>query len=244
MTDTALDGADSARPIQAAEQAAGPVPAAGGSDTHLVLAKEMGYGWMVLLLALWTVTCFMGSASIHTTREAFLTTSDGVGIERCYVNDAEADPEDWCEALTGRNIGPLSADEIESTSGGVIFDAETIGRMAGETVIRPDMWLGVGLGAMAIISIWVFARATGTFRAGIAAGVVVVFLGLLLLPSTVTFGVPNDLRSELIWAWGLVIGFYFTTEAVIQGLRIRASGDASVAGDLVAPSAPASEGSS
>lgn len=121
------------------------------------------------------------------------------------------------------------------------MDAETIGRMAGETLIRPDMWLGVGLGAMAIVSIWVFARATGTFRAGIAAGVVIVFLGLLLLPSTLTFGVPNDLRSELIWAWGLVIGFYFTTEAVIQGLRIRASGDSSVAGDLVAASTAAQQ---
>lgn len=94
------------------------------------------------------------------------------------------------------------------------------------------MWLAAGLGGTAIIALWVFARVTGTLRAGIAAGVVLVFFGLLLLPTTVTFGVPDDLRSELIWAWGLVIGVYFTTEAVIQGLKIRTNRDTSIQGDL------------
>lgn len=216
-----------------------------GTTAASPIEREMRFGWLILLLALWLVTCFMGSATSFVTRNAYFTTMDGRPIERCGNLGLGSNPREWCDSLTLESLGQLPEDQVQVHSSSVILSGETIGHAFGETLVRPDMWLAAGLGGTAIIAFWVFARATGTLRAGIAAGVVLVFFGLLLLPTTVTFGVPGDLRGELIWAWGLVIGFYFTTEAVIQGLKIRTDRDTSIKGDLASgekSSSPAPDG--
>lgn len=194
-----------------------------------------GVMWLTLLF--WLVSAFFGTAGLYVTREAFLTTKDGETIERCeqsaptLVEQGNAQATDYC-TYSGKLLGPELPTDAKSVSGNLVVDRDTLKRQYVETLTQPDFWLTVGLGGGAIVTLFGFARATGTLRAGLAAAISVVFLGLLLFPTFFTARVGEDLKSELMTAWQFVIMFYFGSEAAIQAWKVVHPEGAAVAGDL------------
>lgn len=192
---------------------------------------------MIATLFFWLVAAFFGTASLHVTREAHWTTADGAAITFCseaapeLVEEGRAEPADWC-TYDDDHLGERLPSDAKSFSGNLIFDRESLTRQYAETAVQPDFWLTVGLGGAALTTLFGFARATGTVRAGLAAAISVVFLGLLLFPSFFTARIETDLKSELVTAWQWVVLFYFGSEAAIQGWKVRHSEGAGVAGDL------------
>ena len=184
------------------------------------------------------VTSFFGTAALYATRSVSYVLEDGSGIERCGIVAPElvtsdgADSDDWCTTGDSEKV----ADRLPATARAVptelIVDRRTIGATLGETLFRPDMWLAAGLGSVAICMLFIFSRVTGTLRAGLAASISVVFFGMLLLPSTVTFGLPDDLETELVKAWGLMIAFYFGSEAAVQAVKVLSTRETNVQGDV------------
>jgi hypothetical protein len=199
---------------------------------------RLSYGGLAVVLVLWVVTSFFGTAALYATRSVSYVTEDGSGIERCgivardLVESGDADDDDWCSTVNPEKV----ADRLPATARAVptalIVDRETIGATLGETLFRPDMWLAAGLGSIAICMLFIFSRVTGTLRAGLAASISVVFFGMLLLPSTVTFGLPDELEGELVDAWGLMIAFYFGSEAAVQAVKVLSTRETNVQGDV------------
>lgn len=71
-----------------------------GTTAASRLAREMSFWWLTLLLALWLVTCFMGSAATFPTREGYYTTIDGRRpIERCVYIEVGSNPREWCDTF-------------------------------------------------------------------------------------------------------------------------------------------------
>jgi hypothetical protein len=85
---------------------------------------------------------------------------------------------------------------------------------------HPSAWLAIGVGASALIAFFVLANRSDTLRAAIAAATTVAFLGLLLYPVWFSDAVDQGMREELVWAWTIIVVFYFGTEGAVQGTRI------------------------
>ena len=232
------NGAD---PADEADEADGTKTKTGSTATAVGTGEASGgrlsNGIMFLTLAFWVVAAFFGTAGLYVTREAFFTTKDGEPIASCsqvapkLVEEGKALPSDWC-TQGGTSLGPRLPNDAKSLSGSLIVDRRTLQTQYTETVTQPDFWLTVGLGGGSIVTLFGFARATGTLRAGLAASISVVFLGLLLFPTFFTARIETDLRSELVGAWKLIILFYFGSEAAIQAWKVLHSGGAQVSGDL------------
>lgn len=87
-------------------------------------------------------------------------------------------------------------------------------------LVHPAAWLSIGVGASALIAFFVVAERTGTMRGAIAASTTIVFLGLLLYPIWFSSAVDEELADRMVWAWAVIIVFYFGTEAAVQGTQV------------------------
>jgi hypothetical protein len=197
--------------------------------------------WIAMLL--WAVACVagsIGSSLQFLPHEAFYVSASGENIDFCTNINPEAVAEDanvawyWCthDEVLGETLPP----DVESFSGGVLWDMVT----ADDVVTafgQPQLWLTLGLGLIALMFLTGFAKATGTLRAGLAASISVVFLGLLLFPTAFTYALPADMRGELIGAWQWVIAFYFGSEAAVQAFKVWKPAAAAVGGDVTPPPA-------
>lgn len=193
----------------------------------------------VLLLGalLWLGASIAGTLGDSLPREVYFVTADDRGIDVCeFINPeavqaGQAAPSEWC--TRGEVLGESLPTDARTITGAVTLDGVSAWSLLGGTLARPDLWLTVGVGGAALIFLYEFSRATGTVRAGLAVAISVVFLGLLLFPTTFTARIPADMRSELVTAWQLVVLFYFGSEAAVQAFRI-VKGRSEV-GDLAAP---------
>lgn len=196
---------------------------------------ELKFGWFLLALAFWCVASVAGTLGRSLPREALLSTKDGRGLGPCEsynwdaVSSGQAKPYDWCtvDAVIGRTLPP----DVISSPGHIMMKGIGPGAWA-DALLRPDLWFTIGIGGVAIVLIYVFARNTGTLRAGLAAAITIVFLGLLLFPSIFTARIPVDMRSELVTAWQWVVIFYFGSEAAVQAWKVSNPTRASVPGDV------------
>jgi hypothetical protein len=202
-------------------------------------------------LAIWVVAVFIGTAGRFAPREAFPMTGGGQSIVQCsdvFVGSERIEYEqgDWC--TDGNVIGAVLPDDVTFSTGGVVLDWSSFRDQLIETLYQPDFWLAAGLGTAALVTIFAFASITGALRTGLAAGITVVFFGLLLMPGFFTFQVPADLRSELVDAWKLIIVFYFGTEGAVQAWKVvhpegrNVGGDATPSGEEPTSTAASTSG--
>ena len=136
-------------------------------------------------------------------------------------------------ALPQKISGASLPADVEFTSTGVVlWDAVTKQQVLAAAT-QPDVWFTLALGAIAMLFLVAFSRATSTVRAGLAASISVVFFGLLLFPLNFTARIPADMRGELVNAWQLVLIFYFGTEGTVQAIKVLRPGTSEgVGGDL------------
>lgn len=202
---------------------------------------ELKFRWFLLVIGFWCLASIAGTVGQYLPREALLSTADGRGIGACdtYNREAvlsgEAMPQDWC--TTDQVIGGTLPPDVRFSSGGLsianISWADVL-----EAFIRPDLWLTVGIGGIAIVFIYIFAQGTGTLRAGLAAGISIVFFGFLLFPAVFTERIPVDMRRELVSAWQWVIIFYFGSEAAVQAWKVSHPKGSNIPGDVPTKPAP------
>jgi hypothetical protein len=202
---------------------------------------------VLVALSLWVVASIAGTVGQSLPREALFTTSDGRSLGFCqtYQPDAvlsgKARATDYC--TTDQIFGASQPADARSYPGRIL--TENLGLSDWVDVFtRPDLWLTIGLGGAAILLMYVFWKATRTLRAGLAAAVSIVFLGLLLFPAAFTARIPGDMRAELVTAWQWVIIFYFGSEAAVQAWKIshrddETGGDAADAGSAETPATTA-----
>jgi hypothetical protein len=207
----------------------------GSASAPLSLSKA----WLSLVLSLWFVAALAGTINQAAPREALVQTSDGEPVDSCFeinpelVTSGGAEATDWCtsDSLVGR--GPrIPTKGVEVIPGDIRFAAYDFLPTLLRALLLPDLWLTWGVGGAALLSLFFFARATGTLRAGLAAAISVVFLGILLFPTYFTARIPPDMRAELVKAWQWVILFYFGSEAAVQAWKVTHPEGANVTGDM------------
>jgi hypothetical protein len=193
--------------------------------------------WMLALaMVLWAIACIagtFGSSLMFLPRDAHFTL-DGESIDFCSSINPDVVEADlsvawyWCSAdeVLGRSL-PAGAETIQGRIRWSDVSWEDIANMFGQ----PQLWLTLGLGLTSLIFLTGFAKATGTLRAGLAAAISVVFLGLLLFPTQFTGRLPADMRTQLVEAWKWVIAFYFGSEAAVQAIKVYSSRSSTVGGD-------------
>lgn len=190
--------------------------------------------WFLVALALWFLASIAGTTGQMLPREALIATSDGRGVGVCGVYNPDAvaadraKPTEWCTA--DEVLGARLPDGVQSFPGDIMTGEINIDHWL-NVFSRPDLWLTLGVGGSAIVMLYAFAHSTGTLRAGLAAAISLVFLGLLLFPTTFTARIPGDMRAELVTAWQWVVIFYFGSEAAVQAWKISHPGGAKVGGD-------------
>lgn len=194
--------------------------------------------WMLwLAMLLWALACVagtFGNSLRSLPSDVSFSTADGQPVNFCYLINPAAVEEDlevanqWCtpEEVIGRTL----PSDVRSYQGEVQWDEIGWGDLAG-IFGQPELWLTLGLGLTALMFLTGFAKATGTLRAGLAAAISVVFLGLLLFPVAFTYQLPADMRSELVEAWQWVIAFYFGSEAAVQAFKVWKPQAAAIGGD-------------
>lgn len=206
--------------------------ATGGGFPRYLLWVAIGF---------WLLASVAGavSAALPTLPEEASISRQGEIVDTCDViapTLVAADPSiagNWCTAT--EDLGRRLPDDVQFTSTGAIaWEAVNKGQVIAAAT-QPDVWFTLAIGAIAMLFLVGFSRATNTVRAGLAASISVVFFGLLLFPVNFTQRIPTDMRSELIHAWQLVLIFYFGTEGAVQAIKVlRPEGGASVGGDLAA----------
>lgn len=187
---------------------------------------------VVVILALWVVTVFLGTVALTLPREGSFATRDGRPLELCSNLEGVDAPDFYLCTLDGDVVGPPRSDDVVSQVGAQILDWETITKQFGTTIFQPQFWLAVGLGVAAVLTLFVVARATGTLRAGLATSITLIVFGLLLFPGGLTAGLDAELRSEIINAWKVVVAFYFGSEAAVQAFKIFRPAGQDVTGDI------------
>ena len=193
--------------------------------------------WMLVLIIVWFVACLAGTAGQSLPRQVFYQTAEGQSIDFCvYINPtavAEGTSQsDWCTADTV--VGSSLPTDVKSSVGGISLHGFEASVWI-DVLTRPDLWLTIGLGTAAILCLFLFTKASGTMRAGIAAAVTIVFFGLLLFPTGFTNRIPADMRGELVSAWQWVVLFYFGSEAAVQAWKVAHPGAEGIPGDAPTP---------
>lgn len=187
------------------------------------MSIELKFRWFLGVIVLWILASFAGTLGQSLPREALFATSDGRGVGFCLnynpdaVSSGTAEPTDYCS--NDETFGAKLPKNTKSYPGKILLDA-TQGSDWVNVLTRPDFLLTVGLGSSAILLLYAFARGTGTLRAGLAAAISLVFLGILLFPLSFTTNIPEDMRTELVTAWQWVVIFYFGSEAAVQAWKI------------------------
>lgn len=162
------------------------------------------------------------------------TTRDGQGIGYCqdYFREAvargDASNYEYCSTDTvfGRRLPEGHQSHVGAIQLGSIKPADFL------AALKPDLWLTVGVGGVAMILLFVFARATGTLRGGLAVSIASVFLGLLLFPTAITARIPGDMRAQLVTAFQWIVVFYFGSEAAVQAWKISHRDGSNITGDM------------
>jgi hypothetical protein len=189
-----------------------------------------------LALALWLIAAVVGTVgdSLKTLEREASFSFQGEPVGTCSeINPAAVERDSavatqWCTPSSV--LGPSLPSGVETYVGDI--DWSNVGASDFvEALGQPELWLTLGVGGSALFIFAAFARATGTVRAGLAAAVSIVFLGLLLFPSAFTSRIAPDMRIELVSAWKWVIVFYFGSEAAVQAWKI-ANPNSPAAGDL------------
>jgi len=72
------------------------------------------------------------------------------------------------------------------------------------------------VGLVALLTFFALLDRATSMRVPIAATVVILFIGFLVFPAVFSASTPTIFRDKFIWAFSLIIGFYFTTEAAVQ----------------------------
>lgn len=197
--------------------------------------RPWSFGWIMIL---WGFASFAGVFGQTLPREVFWSTSDGRGVGRCEaynpaaVEKGSAAKLDWC--TSDQVLGTSLPRDVQSFTGRIDATGIELGHWL-EVLSRPDFWLTIALGWSALIIMYAFAKVTGTLRAGLAAAISVVFLGLLLFPATFTVRIPSDMRAELVTAWQWVVIFYFGSEAAVQAWKVSHPDAANIRGDEPVP---------
>lgn len=188
---------------------------------------------VVLILAAWVITVFLGTVGLTLPREGSFATRDGQPLDFCSNIDRKIDapPLTLC-TLDGDEVGPPGSNKVVSHVGEQLLDFETVRDQFWKTLFQPAFWLALGLGVAAVLTLFSVARATGTFRTGLATSVTLIFFAILLFPGGLTAGLDHDLRSELINAWKVVVAFYFGSEAAVQAFKVFNPSGRTVAGDV------------
>ena len=210
-------------------------------------AGRLSRPMLIVAFFLWFVASVAGTlgGSLDRLPRDVSFSLDGAPVDFCYIIRADAVEEDlslanqWC--TPDEVLGPRLPDGIDTHLGEIQWQSVSWDTFV-ETLGQPDLWLTVGVGGSALLFFIAFAQATGTIRAGLAASISVVFLGLLLFPAAFTARIPADMRSELVEAWKWVILFYFGSEAAVQAAKIVSPGSPSAGGDLERREAPSETG--
>lgn len=186
---------------------------------------------LISILVVWAITVFLGTVGLAVPREVSFATRDGQSLDFCSNLEVEAPDSSLC--TRDRDVvGLPTSSEVESFVGDPLLDFETIENEFLKTLIQPALWLALGLGGAAVLTLFSVAHATGTFRTGLATSVTLIFFAILLFPGGLTAGLDHDLRSELINAWKVVISFYFGSEAAVQAFKVFYPTGRSVTGDV------------
>ncbi|WP_143546154.1 hypothetical protein [Rhodococcoides fascians] len=220
----------------------GPAVVAKGSVPHLASEQmKLRNLWIAPLLGVWWLTSILGVlASRIDIREAFATTSEGRTIGYCgdinprAVENAPDVAYQYCTST--EVIGPSYPDDVQWVSGSRIFPPtrDAAIDVVWNAMATYDLWFALGIGTAAIIAFFVLSTATGTLRAGLAAALTFVFLGIVLFPSEFTARIPADVRTELITSFRWIILFYFGSEAAVQAWKVAKPEGANVTGDISA----------
>jgi hypothetical protein len=72
------------------------------------------------------------------------------------------------------------------------------------------------VGLVALLTFFALLDRATSMRVPIAATVVILFIGFLVFPAVFSSATPTVFRDKFIWAFSLIIGFYFATEAAVQ----------------------------
>ncbi|SMO77749.1 hypothetical protein SAMN06266982_11832 [Propioniciclava tarda] len=135
-------------------------------------------GWLVAALVLWLLAAYAGTVAEALPREVIYTTRDGQGIGYCqdYFREAvargDASNYEYCSTDTvfGRRLPEGHQSHVGAIQLGSIKPADFL-----VAALKPDLWLTVGVGGVAMILLFVFARATGTLRGGLAVSIALSF---------------------------------------------------------------------
>jgi hypothetical protein len=90
--------------------------------------------------------------------------------------------------------------------------------------------MAIGVGGSAILAFFALFDRTDTMRGPLAASVTIVFFGLLLFPVWFSDSIDPGYSDKLVWAWALVISFYFAVEGTVQVKKINEQGKGELAG--------------
>jgi hypothetical protein len=176
---------------------------------------------------------FLGTVGLTLPREGSFATRDGQPLDFCSNVDPAIDaPTLSLCTLDGDVVGSPSSSEVVRQVGEQILDYDTVSDQFWKTFFQPAFWLALGLGGVAVVTLFTVARATGTFRTGLATSVTLIFFAILLFPGGLTAGLDHDLRSELINAWKVIIAFYFGSEAAVQAFKVFHPSGRTVTGDV------------
>lgn len=198
--------------------------------------RKLGWGWIWGAMTLWTIASVAGSLGESLPRRVSFSTPNGAPIDICAslfpvaVEDGRARATEWC--TVDSVIGPSLPTDVRRTVGSIPWTDGIDWSDFLTVLVRPDLWLTLGVGGAALLLLFGFARGTGTLRAGLAVAISTVFLGLLLFPQSFTLRIPADMRSELVTAWQWLILFYFGSEAAVQAWKVARPNGADVTGDM------------
>lgn len=217
--------------------AANPPP--GGTNAP----AKFGNSFLWLAVLFWLLACFAlagYTALDNFPREAFLS-FDGQPVGSCSViapslvagNSAAASAFCTASQVLEGVPGQLP-DGVTVTNGSIDFSTLRLGDWL-QAVLQPPPIFVAAIGAIALLFLVNFSKATSTVRAGLAASITVVIFGLVLFPRGLTSLGDVGLRSQLVDAWKLIIAFYFGTEGAVQALRVLKPGSGTPGGDLEGP---------